>query len=58
MKARRMKAGDILFRKGEALQALRDVKVVALDKTGTLTQNKMEFKKCQVGSDTYGNLTD
>jgi Cu+-exporting ATPase len=27
----------LLFRKGEALQALRDVGVVALDKTGTLT---------------------
>jgi len=27
----------VLFRKGEALQALRDVAVVALDKTGTLT---------------------
>ncbi|WP_313608705.1 heavy metal translocating P-type ATPase, partial [Rhizobium sp.] len=27
----------ILFRKGEALQTLRDVDVVALDKTGTLT---------------------
>jgi heavy metal translocating P-type ATPase len=29
-----------LFRKGEALQLLRDVKVVAVDKTGTLTQGK------------------
>ena len=27
----------VLFRKGEALQALRDVQVVALDKTGTLS---------------------
>jgi Cu+-exporting ATPase len=27
----------VLFRRGEALQALRDVKVVAFDKTGTLT---------------------
>ena len=30
----------ILFRKGEALQALQGVKVVALDKTGTLTEGK------------------
>ena len=30
----------VLFRKGEALQLLRDVKVVAVDKTGTLTQGK------------------
>ena len=30
----------ILFRKGEALQALRGVRVVAFDKTGTLTEGK------------------
>src|SRR5699024_9298748 len=30
----------VLFRKGEALQLLRDARVVALDKTGTLTQGK------------------
>ena len=30
----------VLFRKGEALQALQGVKVVALDKTGTLTMGK------------------
>jgi Au+-exporting ATPase len=30
----------ILFRKGEALQLLRDAKVVALDKTGTLTEGR------------------
>lgn len=30
----------ILFRKGEALQSLRDAKVIALDKTGTLTEGK------------------
>lgn len=30
----------ILFRKGEALQALQGVAVVALDKTGTLTEGK------------------
>ena len=33
----------ILFRKGEALQRLRDAKVVALDKTGTLTTGKPEL---------------
>ncbi|KNY31758.1 copper-translocating P-type ATPase [Agrobacterium genomosp. 3 str. CIP 111-78] len=33
----------ILFRKGEALQTLRDVVVVALDKTGTLTKGKPEL---------------
>ncbi len=30
----------ILFRRGEALQALQGVKVVALDRTGTLTESK------------------
>ena len=30
----------VLFRKGEALQMLKDAKVVALDKTGTLTKGK------------------
>lgn len=30
----------ILFRKGEALQSLRDTRIVALDKTGTLTEGR------------------
>ena len=30
----------VLFRKGEALQSLRDAEVVALDKTGTLTEGR------------------
>lgn len=30
----------VLFRKGEALQLLKDARVVALDKTGTLTEGK------------------
>ena len=30
----------VLFRKGEALQVLKDARVVALDKTGTLTEGK------------------
>jgi Cu+-exporting ATPase len=33
----------VLFRKGEALQGLRDVQVVALDKTGTLTKGRPEL---------------
>jgi heavy metal translocating P-type ATPase len=33
----------ILFRKGEALQRLCDAKVVAVDKTGTLTKGKPEM---------------
>ncbi len=30
----------ILFRRGEALQALKDVRIVAFDKTGTLTEGR------------------
>ncbi|OQM73916.1 heavy metal translocating P-type ATPase [Manganibacter manganicus] len=33
----------VLFRKGEALQSLRDVAMVALDKTGTLTKGRPEL---------------
>lgn len=33
----------ILFRQGDALQSLRDVKAVAVDKTGTLTKGKPEL---------------
>lgn len=33
----------ILFRKGEALQSLRNTRVIAVDKTGTLTKGKPEL---------------
>ncbi|WP_297861159.1 heavy metal translocating P-type ATPase [Meiothermus sp.] len=33
----------VLFRKGEALQTLQEAQVIALDKTGTLTQGKPEL---------------
>jgi Cu+-exporting ATPase len=33
----------VLFRKGEALQSLKDARVVAFDKTGTLTRGKPEL---------------
>ncbi|MFW1857467.1 heavy metal translocating P-type ATPase [Acinetobacter defluvii] len=38
----------ILFRKGEALQLLQDVQVVAVDKTGTLTEGKPTLTDFQV----------
>ncbi len=38
----------VLFRKGEALQALRDVGVVALDKTGTLTKGRPELTDLEI----------
>jgi P-type Cu+ transporter len=33
----------VLFRKGQALQSLRDARIIALDKTGTLTKGKPEL---------------
>jgi Au+-exporting ATPase len=39
----------VLFRKGEALQALKDARVVALDKTGTLTAGKPALTNMELG---------
>ncbi len=38
----------VLFRRGEALQALRDVRLVAFDKTGTLTLGRPELTDVSV----------
>jgi heavy metal translocating P-type ATPase len=38
----------VLFRKGDALQGLQSVKVVALDKTGTLTAGRPELTDLEV----------
>jgi len=38
----------VLFRKGEALQLLKDAKVVALDKTGTLTEGRPSLTDLEV----------
>ncbi len=38
----------VLFRKGEALQTLRNARVIALDKTGTLTKGQPELTDLQV----------
>ena len=40
----------VLFRKGEALQLLQEVKMVAVDKTGTLTEGKPTLTDFQVQS--------
>ncbi|CAN7500144.1 heavy metal translocating P-type ATPase [Phenylobacterium sp. LjRoot164] len=40
----------VLFRRGEALQALRDVKVVAFDKTGTLTEGRPALTDLQTAN--------
>lgn len=41
----------VLFRKGEALQLLKDVKVAAVDKTGTLTEGKPTLTDFEVTAD-------
>lgn len=38
----------VLFRKGEALQLLKDAKVVAVDKTGTLTQGRPSLTDLEI----------
>ncbi|MBX4963478.1 heavy metal translocating P-type ATPase [Rhizobium binae] len=38
----------ILFRRGEALQSLREARIVALDKTGTLTKGEPELTDIRV----------
>src|SRR5690554_4015794 len=40
----------VLFRKGEALQLLKDAKVVAVDKTGTLTEGKPALTDLEVAA--------
>lgn len=40
----------VLFRKGQALQTLQSTKIVALDKTGTLTKGQPELTDLQVMS--------
>ena len=47
-----------LCRNSDLIEELGQVEFVFSDKTGTLTQNKMEFKKCQVGGDVYGNMNE
>lgn len=41
----------VLFRQGEALQQLKDVKVVAVDKTGTLTEGRPSLTDLEVAQD-------
>ncbi|MFK7856507.1 MAG: heavy metal translocating P-type ATPase [Granulosicoccus sp.] len=44
----------VLFRQGDALQKLQDADILALDKTGTLTEGRPEL----VHFDVVGNFTD
>jgi Cu+-exporting ATPase len=45
----------VLFRQGEALQSLKEIGVVALDKTGTLTQGRPELTDFVTAQDFSGN---
>ncbi|KAG1438720.1 hypothetical protein G6F55_013884 [Rhizopus delemar] len=40
----------VLFRKGEALQSLKDAKVVAVDKTGTLTEGRPRLTDLEIAA--------
>lgn len=44
-------------RNSDLIEELGQVEFVFSDKTGTLTQNKMEFKKCHVANQLFGDLT-
>ena len=41
-------------RNSDLIEELGQVEFIFSDKTGTLTQNKMEFKKCSVNGKIYG----
>jgi len=45
----------VLFRKGEALQLLKDAQVVAVDKTGTLTEGRPVLTDLQLADDFQRN---
>ncbi|TNV87235.1 hypothetical protein FGO68_gene1546 [Halteria grandinella] len=42
-------------RNSDLIEELGQVEIVFSDKTGTLTMNKMEFKKCQINGVRYGD---
>lgn len=44
-----------MCRNSDLIEELGQVEFVFSDKTGTLTQNKMEFKKIQVADKVWGN---
>lgn len=43
-------------RNSDLIEELGQVEMVFSDKTGTLTQNKMVFKKCQINGQRFGEL--
>ncbi|MCI1056069.1 heavy metal translocating P-type ATPase [Stenotrophomonas maltophilia] len=46
----------VLFRKGEALQLLKDAQVVAVDKTGTLTEGRPRLTDLEIASGFHGTV--
>ena len=47
-----------LCRNSDLIEELGQIDFVFSDKTGTLTQNKMIFKKCSVGGVVFGDPID
>ena len=47
-----------LCRNSDLIEELGQVEFVFSDKTGTLTQNKMEFKKVEVSGRVWGNPSE
>ena len=45
-----------LCRNSDLIEELGQVDFIFSDKTGTLTQNKMFFKKCSINGQVFGNL--
>ena len=54
----RIAKGRVLTRRVPAVEALGAITVLALDKTGTLTQNRMQVAELAVGEATFGATGD